>query len=301
MELDRMEWKAITLKDREWISEKYRQENRKGCENCFGNNYIWRKVYGVEVTEEEGCLLSRSKGQTGIIYSMPIGNGDKKSAIERLRSESAQRGEIFRMRNILEADRELLLKWFGDSVGFESNRDNFDYIYTVEKLTGLSGRKLHGKRNHIARFKEQNDWHYEPMHSENKKACLEMAYDWKQKNADKWNPDMETEFEVLTQAIELFESLHFQGGVLYVENRIVAFTVGEPLNEDTFVVHFEKAYADIQGAYPMINQQFVQHACQSYTYVNREEDTGAEGLRKAKLSYVPDILLEKSMAVFADE
>ena len=296
-----MEWKTITLADREWISEKYRQENRKGCENCFGNNYIWRKVYGVEVAEAEGCLLSRSAGQMGTVYSLPIGNGDKKTAIERLRNEAAQRGEIFRMRNILEADRALLQKWFGGSVRFESNRDYYDYIYTVEKLTNLSGRKLHGKRNHIARFKEQNDWHYETMRPDHKKACLEMAYDWKQKNADKWDLDMEDEFEVLTEAINLFEVLQFQGGVLYSADRIVAFTIGEPLSGDTFVVHFEKAYADIQGAYPMINQQFVQHACRNYTYVNREEDTGAEGLRKAKLSYVPDILLEKSMAVFIDE
>ena len=83
------------------------------------------------------------------------------------------------------------------------------------------------------------------------------------------------------------------GGILKVDGEIIAFTLGEPVCSDTFVVHIEKAFAEIQGAYPMINQQFVEHECQEYTYVNREEDTGAEGLRKAKLSYRPVFMVEK--------
>ena len=91
----------------------------------------------------------------------------------------------------------------------------------------------------------------------------------------------------------MLEELELIGGILRVEGEVVAFTIGEPISDDTFVVHIEKAYAEIQGAYPMINQQFVEHECLKYKYVNREEDTGAEGLRKAKLSYQPVFLVEK--------
>jgi len=111
---------------------------------------------------------------------------------------------------------------------------------------------------------------------------------------------------VLEVAFSNFTKLGLTGGVLYKENKIVAFTIGEALNEDTFVVHFEKAFPDLQGAYPMINQQFVLHEAQDFQYVNREEDTGDLGLRKAKLSYYPDLLLKKywaqeSRVVFANE
>ena len=80
-----------------------------------------------------------------------------------------------------------------------------------------------------------------------------------------------------------------------MDNQIVAFTMGEPICSDTFVVHIEKAFPDVQGAYPMINQQFVEHECMQYKYVNREEDIGEEGLRKAKRSYRPVFMVEKGL------
>jgi len=93
---------------------------------------------------------------------------------------------------------------------------------------------------------------------------------------------------VTLNALRLLEELKLTGGLIRVEGRVIAFAIGEPLNPDTFVVHIEKAFADIQGAYPIINQQFAANAAKDYLYVNREEDTGSEGLRKAKLSYRPD-------------
>ena len=100
---------------------------------------------------------------------------------------------------------------------------------------------------------------------------------------------------VTMNSLRLFKELELTGGLLRVDGEIAAFTIGEPVCDDTFVVHIEKAFADIQGAYPMINQQFVSHECMDYPYINREEDTGAEGLRKAKLSYRPVFLVEKGV------
>lgn len=292
-----MIWKRITLEDKEWMSELYAKENRKGCENCFGNNYIWSQVYQVEVLKECDCILFKSGVGEQIRYSFPVGMGDKKKAIELLLEDAQSQGRVFRMRGLVAEDVEFMKRCFPDLFSYQSDRDWYDYIYSVEKMSSLSGKKLHGKRNHIARFKENHNWRYEKMSTENKIDCLKMTEKWCELQRDKWNDDMEDEFGAVKTAIENFEALDFIGGVLYVEDEIVAYTIGEKLCDDTMVIHIEKAYANIQGAYPMINQQFILHECQDYTYVNREEDTGAEGLRKAKLSYYPDILLEKFEAV----
>lgn len=291
-------FKEITLEDKEWITYKLKEDDRRGCEFTFANNYIWRNIYHVEVAKLHDCCVIRFEASDGACYAFPVGAGDKRQVIADLIEETKEKGEKLRLDSILTEDKALLEEWFPGQFEIAEERDGFDYIYTVEKLTNLAGKKLHGKRNHIARFKDNHDWVYEPMTSENKLECLQMNRHWCNRQECKWNQDMEDEFCAVQEAVEHFEELQLVGGVLRAEGEIVAFTIGEPLNSDTFVVHVEKAFPEIQGAYPMINQQFVTHECQEFTYVNREEDTGAEGLRKAKLSYYPDILLEKYSAEY---
>ena len=120
-----------------------------------------------------------------------------------------------------------------------------------------------------------------------------MALKWRNENGCEDNPEKNAEMCVTLNSLRLYKELELTGGLLRLDGEVVAFTIGEAICEDTFVVHIEKAYAEVQGAYPMINQQFVEHTCMNYKYVNREEDTGAEGLRKAKLSYRPAFLEEK--------
>lgn len=133
------------------------------------------------------------------------------------------------------------------------------------------------------------------MSGDNLEECFQMALKWRNDNGCNDDEEKNAEMCVTLNALRLFEELELSGGVLRVDGEIVAFTLGEPVCSDTFVVHIEKAFADIQGAYPMINQQFVEHECMDYLYVNREEDTGSEGLRKAKLSYRPVFMVEKGV------
>ena len=291
-----IDWKKVTLEDRTWITEKLKEDNRSGCEYTFGNNYIWRDVYKVEAALLYDCCLIKHKYSGRESYAFPLGNGDKRRAVEALLEDTGARGVSLHFASLLAEDKEFLERYFPGEFRISAERDSFDYIYTTEKLTKLAGKKLHGKRNHIARFRDSHDWKYEMMSEENIPACMEMNRRWCEMNKERWNADMEQEQMAVKEAFRDFKELAFTGGVLYADGEVVGFTIGEPLNTDTFVVHIEKAFPQIQGAYPMINQQFVEHACQEYTYVNREEDTGAEGLRKAKLSYYPDILLEKYSA-----
>ena len=182
----------------------------------------------------------------------------------------------------------------------EVDRDSSDYIYLQEKLSSLSGKKLHAKRNHIHRFEEEYpDWTYESITEENEEECARMAMEWCMQNCmteeERIEYDKIDESRLVVYAIRHREQLGFVGGAIRAAGKIIAITLGEPLTKDTFVVHFEKAYADIQGAYPIINREFVKHEMAEYQYVNREEDMGEEGLRKAKLSYRPEILLEKGI------
>lgn len=292
-----IEFHPITLADRDWMNEKLREEHPDACEYTFANNFIWAEVYHVQVGCAYGCGVIRSGAEGHFQYSFPFGNGDKRAMIEHLREICAVHGCSLNIYPVNEEHRSKLIEWFPGEFEICPDRDSFDYVYSVEKLSTLRGKKLHGKRNHISRFMDDGDWHYERMTEETIAACRAMAREWIALRAEKWNDEMEQEMAVLEVAFSNFRELGLCGGVLYKGGRIVAFAIGEPLNEDTFVVHFEKAFPDLQGAYPMINQQFVLHEAQDHSYVNREEDTGDQGLRKAKLSYYPDILLKKYKAV----
>ena len=295
-----IEFHPITLADRDWMNEKLREEHPDACEYTFANNFIWRKVYQVEVAELHGCLVIRFIENGSYCYSYPVGAGDKKAAVEELLFQCKKDGIPLVMSPLSEEDRTCLLRWFPGKFLIEGDRDDYDYIYSREKLATLAGKKLHGKRNHIARFMDAGDWEYEPMTDENMEECRTMTYTWMRMRSEKWNEEMEDEIMVLHEAFDHRKELGLVGGVLRKAGEIVAFCMGEPLNDTTFVVHFEKAYPMMQGAYPMINQQFVQHECGEYEYVNREEDTGDPGLRKAKLSYYPEILLTKYVATESD-
>lgn len=306
LEKEKLTFHPISLEDRDWITQKLEESDYASCEYAFANNFMWSEVYEVEVGQAFDCGIIRYRMSGNFQYSFPFGNGDKKKAIELLRGICAAHGHKLYMYPIEEDARKKLIEWFPGEFELDADRGDFDYVYTVEKLSTLRGKKLHGKRNHIARFKDDDDWSYEPLNKQNMDECREMAKLWIDQREEKWNEEMEQEMRVLEKAFVYYDELGLMGGVLRKKGEIVAFTMGERLNSDTMVVHFEKAYPELQGAYPMINQQFVLHEGQRFTYVNREEDTGDLGLRKAKLSYYPDILLKKytaleSHVVFANE
>ncbi len=295
----------ITMADREWMSAAYAADAREACEYTFANNFVWRNIYQAETAQIDGCGVIRFRQDGKLRYSYPIGTGDKKAVIEKLLFLCHGENQTLTLCPLEEKDKKELQSWFPGRFFVRGERDDYDYVYSREKLATLAGKKLHGKRNHIARFKDGDDWSYEPMTAENLEECRAMTYTWIRMRSDKWNREMEQEISVLHEAFDHMQELGLVGGVLRKKGDIVAFTMGEPLNADVFVVHFEKAYPEMQGAYPMINQQFVIHACQAYRYINREEDTGDPGLRKSKLSYYPEILLKKYVAeesciVFAD-
>ena len=171
-----------------------------------------------------------------------------------------------------------------------------------EDLTSLKGKKFQSKRNHINNFKKQNpDYEYLPITPDLVPHCLRLEHKWfKANDPESEGDDLTYERRSLTFALQNFEALGLTGGAIRVGTEIVAFTFGSPINHNTFGVHVEKADTSIDGAYAMINYEFANRIPEQYIYINREEDLGIEGLRKAKLSYQPVTILEKYMACLKD-
>ena len=264
------QFKRAELEDQEIISHYFEHHTSRSCERTFANVYLWSRQYPVK---------------WAII----------KNALEEMIEYSKAKGRPFLMYNVTPEYFAQLEEWYPGRFQIEYDRDSADYVYESEKLATLSGKKLHGKRNHINKFKSlfEDRWSYESMTKDNLEECFQMALKWRTENDCEDDDEKRGEMCVALNSLRLFEELHLTGGVLRIDGKVVAFTIGEPICEDTYVVHIEKAYADVQGAYTMINQQFVEHECMNYKYVNREDDTGAEGLRKAKLSYRPAFMVEK--------
>lgn len=300
---EKIEFHPIGLEDREWMNQKMEEEQPEACEYTFVNNYIWRDAYKVEVAQAYGCGVIRYQGEMGYRFSYPFGKGDKKAVIEALKVYCLEElGHDYKLDlcPITDKHRKELITWYPGQYIIDADRDDFDYVYLTEDLASLKGKKYHGKRNHIARFMDDDDWSYESLNSNNIKECRGLEKEWVIIRENKWEEGVAEETIALQEAFDHYEEFGLVGGLIRKAGKVVAFTIGEPMNDQMMVVHFEKAYPDLQGAYPMINQQFILHECQKYKYVNREEDVGDPGLRKAKLSYYPEILLRKYSAMVSD-
>lgn len=300
--MEEWKFKRPSVEDRELIDTYFRRYPSRSCDRTFVDVLLWAKHYHVEFAFTGKVLLFRdNSAEYG--FAWPAGEEeDVREVIPQIERYCEEAGQPFKMYGVTEEQFALLAQWFPGRYQIEYVRDAADYIYESEKLCTLSGKKLHGKRNHINKFKATyENWAYEKMTDENLEECFQMALKWRNENGCEDDEEKNSEMCVTLNSLRLFKELKLTGGVLRVNGEIVAFTLGEPVNEDTFVVHIEKAFAEVPGAYTMINQQFVEHECMGYRYVNREDDAGEEGLRKAKLSYKPAILLQKGIVTKVQE
>ena len=289
-ELDTLPFQRVSISDKPWVDRILRLEDSRSSAWCFANMFFWSETYRPTVCAMGDRLLSLFEQEGGPFYGYPVGGGDLASAVLAIEKDALSRGAPFVIRGLTERSRGELEAAFPGEFDYDPDPMYFDYIYETEKLATLAGKKLHAKRNHINRFIENNpNWTFEPITLENLPECLAMANEWARLRE-------EDDLDALKRAVAHFEALGLEGGLLRVDERVIAFTIGEPLNSDTYIVHFEKAFSDIQGAYPMINREFARHIQTlrpNIRYFNREEDLGIESLQRAKRSYYPVFMVEK--------
>ena len=293
-------FRAVNISDGSWIKERITQSDFNGCEYSFANIFIWASVYQFQVADSKGFLIIRTVVDGKVMHYFPAGLGDTAQVIRNLAKDARQIGHPLVFGNATAEHISMLEEMFPGAFTCAQIPEASDYIYSREKLVTLAGKKLHGKRNHINRFKDNPNWSFEMMTDENLQECFEMSLAWNARYfGDKILPPSDPaagDLCAIGKSFKYFHELGLEGGLLRQDGRIVALTIGEPLNSNTYVVHIEKAFHDVQGAYPMINQQFAAQLPEKFTYINREEDLGEEGLRRSKMSYYPEILLAKSIA-----
>lgn len=293
-----VDFHKVTLEDKDWILDRLAVDKFYGAEYCFSNMLHWQENYNTTIGKFEDFAVIRS-GWKEPSYCY-FGSGDRAALMAALEEDAQQRGDQLRFHGIMTEEKQRLEELFPEKFAFEESRESFDYCYTQEKLAELRGRKLSAKRNHINRFVSlYSDWNYEQMNEENISDCKTMLLDWYRAREEATGENLDNEKQAIFTAMDNFDEEKLIGGVLRVEGKVIAFTIGHPVNEDVIVVHFEKADMNYPGAYQMINQQFARNSCQQFKLMNREEDMGLENLRKAKLSYEPDELLVKYTATLA--
>lgn len=289
-------FKRIELQDKDVITSYTMKSNRRNCDLSFSNLCSWGIIYNTQYAEYKGFLTFRFWSGGELAYMMPVGEGNLKEVIIAMILDARKEGQPFRMLGVckgMQSDLETILP---DKFAYTTTRDNADYVYLRTDLATLKGKKFQSKRNFTNRFKREHpDYEYSPITNENIAECLKLEEEWCKVNDCDQREGTGNERRALTFALTNFDKIGLMGGLIRIDGKIVAFSFGMPINHDTFGVHVEKADTSVDGAYAMINMEFAQHIHEQYTYVNREEDLGIPGLRKAKLSYNPEILLEKSM------
>lgn len=290
------DFKPIEIQDKPLFDEFLRKDHPQVSELTFTNLFIWRHHYQPTWVEWNGCILILFHPHKGPAYGLsPFGPGDKKSALGVLCKEIAKETDQVR---ICRVGEEFVTNHV-DPAKYEvaPDRDNSDYIYLAKDLINLSGNKYHRKKNHLNQFIKNHAFEYRPLDVELAKRVLGMQESWCQIRECVLKPDLLAEDYAVHEALTYFEKLGYQGGAILIDSVVEAFSLGEPLNQDTAVIHIEKANPDILGLYAAINQLFCLNTWSNMSYINREQDMGVEGLRKAKESYYPHHMVNKYIVI----
>lgn len=285
-------FRTLTIDDKVLLDPLFKRLQPQVSELTFTNLYVWNDAEPVELSILHGTVLIRRKrisdGKT--VLFPPLG-GESVSTIMKLIREAAEENysEIPFYGVTAEEANELGKEGYR----VQADKDNWDYVYLSSDLADLPGDKYHSKRNFITRCLSAYKCEYRKIDAAVVEDCLRLQTQWCDLRKCGSVPSLEAENRAVKELFVNYQGLSVSGGAVYVDDRLEAFSLAELLNDETAVIHFEKANPEITGLYQLINQWFCKNELRSFTYVNREQDLGIPGLRKAKLSYHPHHMVEK--------
>jgi Uncharacterized conserved protein len=293
---NKLVFNILTIDDKP-VFDKYLKDYKfETSEYSFTNLIIWRKGCDISYTIYNGTLIIKKRDFKGNYHFMqPIGykKEDLRCIVEKLKDYKIENRMPYLFKDVENSFLDELKEIYSDDIKIEQDVDNFDYIYDSEKLISLSGKKLHSKKNHYNYFiKTYNYTIRDFSESGVKEDCIEASQGWHEEknNGDEY---LAYELEGIKEIIANSDRLNLKGMAVYIDDSIASFTIGESVNKDMAVVHIEKGRSDIRGIYTFTNKVFVENYLSNVKYINREQDLGIEGLRKAKKSYNPLKLEEK--------
>ena len=302
-----LDFKAITPQQSGLFKRYYYNKTSRNAENSFGNLCCYSFLYNGEYCElNSEILLTRIHLDYGkhILYYPPLKEsyGDKtqlsllEDTVQLLIDDAKSNNYIL---SFVIDNPEILKQCCCKEFDINANRNMFDYLYLREDLMNLKGKKYQPKRNHINQFNARYTYQYKELSKQDKQACLQMLQTWREQEMNispEYKRDYDDEKSVIEYLFDWFDELEIYGGAIYTDGKMIAFSLGSPINKDTFDTHIEKADRNYMGAYTVINKEMAIHIPQDFVYINREEDKGIMGLRQAKLSYHPFMLIEKCIA-----
>lgn len=293
-----MDFSEITLHDKAEFDRFIKNHNPQISELTFTNLFAWRNCHKFRYTIIAGllCIISAPSGGEPFAM-MPVGDVSKEKFSEAL----AKLKEYFNKRGWRPAFRKITgdeLAFFRETASTPEeaivyDRDSSDYLYHTADLINLRGKKYDAKRNHINRFKREHSYEYVQLEHSLLDECVRIMEQWCRDRSCNSREEDYYERQANLELLYNFGNLGYKGALIRMDGVFEAFTAGELLNGDTAVIHIEKAKNSVNGLYTIINQQFAQNEWSDTVYINREQDLGSEGLRKAKLSYQPVRLVDK--------
>lgn len=287
-----LEFKKISVSDKE-VYDRYRKKNpTPASEGVFTTMFIWNAYYNLETAhDEEFFYIKFSKKGKPAEFFFPIGDGDIKKAVDKLFLYCESMGIKLNFALTDEKNAQKLKSLYPEKFVYENDADCADYVYLTEKMINLSGKKLHAKKNHLNYFQNNYRYQYEKVAGGALlEKCALRAYEIVEGKEKNQNP---YELGAMHAYFENYSALEQKGGAILVDGEIAAMTFGERLTDDTALIQIELADERFRGAYQCINKLFLENEWSDTVYVNREEDMGIEGLRKAKQSYHPEFMIDK--------
>lgn len=291
-----LEWSIPEAEDEDWINSCIAVSGTMASDASFANIYLLRNKYSTKISRYKDFIIRKYSGKGARCgYTFPLGKGDVAKALAEIEKDAKECGERLQFAFVTEEQKEVLENAMPARFCYSSDAGDSDYIYLRSELASLSGKAFHKKKNHFSKFvRTYPDYKYYEIGACNIYDAQKVADAWYYEHLQDEDASQLAEYKAIKEALENFEELGLIGGIIYVNDSPCAMTIASKINENTVDVHFEKAVGEyaLNGGYAAINKLFSEKL-DGVTWLNREEDIGIEGLRKAKLSYRPKINAEK--------
>lgn len=285
-----MRCRKLQLRDREWVTKLLHKDGGLGCQYTFANQFLCQDIYLLTFRKFKRCLIRKSdETKEYVRYHFPFGEEkDRRNALKALARQCRNSGQRLLLYGVSDVGLSQLRELFSNRIRYEAIRANQNYIYRTQDLQMLEGHSYEAQRRLIRRFEEKGDWSFERITKEN----MQLVWDFNLRFLEergKTDALME-EFYTFELAMKHYDQLKLEGELLKLNNEVVGFAIGEPLQTDMYLSLYEKALREIKGSYAMLIHGYASKRCKDYQYLNRAEDMGEPGLRKAKLLYAPTYL-----------
>jgi hypothetical protein len=291
-----LEWSSPQITDRDWICQIASQAGCMASDVSFANIYLLRDKYDIQISSYKDFLIRHYNGYFGRSgYTFPIGRGNIGKALEEIEKDAVQRNEELKFCLLTDEQKNELEKLRPGRFTFTSNAGDSDYIYAATELVNLSGKAFHKKKNHFSKFtRTYPEYRFAQIGQANIDDAVLVEDMWYNEHLQQESESQLKEYTAIKNALDNFEQLSLSGGIIYVNDTPAAMTIASKISSGVWDIHFEKAVGEcaLNGGYAAINRIFAE-TLKDCEWINREEDIGIEGLRKAKMSYHPKMLLKK--------